>query len=233
MSKISGVYCICNRVSGELYVGHAFDIVMRWYQHRKCLRNGTRLSHRFLKAWRTFGEGAFEFIIVEAIENPTVELLEVREQHYLDTWAPEYNVARFAHGVASKARVLMSNRKKGNTNRRPDPSKCGNGLHQWIQGQLECGECRKLQLKRSYRKKVRHPPVSHSERMTPEVRGKISAALRDDSADSKVTRWRRAKEQPGYVPRSERPKVMTPGAIAQRRYRERHAGQEEPASLGG
>jgi group I intron endonuclease len=124
VNKIAGVYFIRNRATGERYVGSAQNIALRWSQHRNVLRKGVRLSHRFLQAWRTQGEEAFEFAVVETIENPTHEQLEAREQHYIDLWMPEYNVARYAHGVPAKARVIMSRSKKGKPSvKRTDPTK--------------------------------------------------------------------------------------------------------------
>ncbi len=78
----SGIYRIQNLVSGRSYYGSAVDIDRRMYDHRKSL-NGNYHRNRFLqRAWNKYGEDAFEFSVLEVVENK--EDLIAREQVYLD-----------------------------------------------------------------------------------------------------------------------------------------------------
>lgn len=89
----AGIYEIRNRVNGKRYVGSAVAIPQRWRQHRCELGKGRHNPH-LQSAWRKYGAEAFEFRVLELVADPT-KLIE-REQHYIDTLKPEYNVAKVA-----------------------------------------------------------------------------------------------------------------------------------------
>jgi group I intron endonuclease len=87
----SGIYRIHNIVNSRVYVGSAVNIPERWRAHRERLSKGTHKSPRLQSAWNKYGEPAFEFQFIEAVE-PTKEALLSREQVHLD--------AAFAAGLA-------------------------------------------------------------------------------------------------------------------------------------
>jgi group I intron endonuclease len=85
----SGIYRIrCNR-TGKFYVGSSKQIYVRWYEHRRSLRRGASGCVRLQRAWNKHGEECFQFSILEEC---SVDELEAREQFYVSTLKPDYNI---------------------------------------------------------------------------------------------------------------------------------------------
>jgi group I intron endonuclease len=82
--KLGGIYSIVHIESGRPYVGSAVLFFKRWSEHRMNLRRNKHPNQRLQNFWNKYGEDAFEFKIIEVIENPTKELLESREQYWID-----------------------------------------------------------------------------------------------------------------------------------------------------
>jgi len=86
----SGIYQIENQVNGKRYIGSAANLRRRWARHLNDLRRGEHHNRYLQRAFDKYGEEAFVFFILENIEP---ENLIVREQRYLDTFNPEYNIS--------------------------------------------------------------------------------------------------------------------------------------------
>lgn len=86
----SGIYRIVCTVTGKCYIGSAIQLERRWNEHRSQLRRNIHTNRKLQAAWNKHGEKAFVFEIVELVLIP--ELLTAREQHYLDTLKPVFNV---------------------------------------------------------------------------------------------------------------------------------------------
>lgn len=89
----SGIYEIVNLVNGKRYVGSALKFQQRWRQHRCELGKGRHNPH-LQAAWNKYGPEAFVYRVLEIVDDPN-RLIE-REQHYIDTLKPEYNIAKKA-----------------------------------------------------------------------------------------------------------------------------------------
>jgi group I intron endonuclease len=90
-----GVYAIVCTVNGKLYIGSSNNIYQRWHAHRHTLnrrKNGCRILQA---AWNKYGEGNFEFVVLERVDD--LNNLISREQHYIDTLKPEYNIRKIAN----------------------------------------------------------------------------------------------------------------------------------------
>jgi group I intron endonuclease len=74
-----GIYAIRNRRNGKIYVGSAANISKRWSRHRKDLREGCHRNRHRQAAFNRYGEGAFEFVVLEF----TLDLT-CREQYWID-----------------------------------------------------------------------------------------------------------------------------------------------------
>ncbi|QOV06330.1 G-I-Y Y-I-G homing endonuclease [Burkholderia phage Maja] len=96
---VCGIYKITSP-SGNFYIGQAQDIAKRWREHFRRMNCGNHHSVPFRRAVERYGVGAFEF---EIIEECSVESLNEREQFYLDTLKPKYNVALFV-GASMRGR---------------------------------------------------------------------------------------------------------------------------------
>lgn len=106
----SGIYAIVNDENGNKYIGSSVDIGARWRVHLCNLRKNKHHSSHLQNAWNKYGPGAFSFTVVEKCDRDS---LVSREQEYLDSEAPEYNVYTMAdspigHSVSPETRAKMS-----------------------------------------------------------------------------------------------------------------------------
>lgn len=90
----AGVYGITCSVNGKRYIGSSKDIQNRWWTHRYVLRKSKNHCLLLQNAWNKYGEDAFVFEVLEHVDN--LDDLIVREQYYLDTLKPEYNLRTIA-----------------------------------------------------------------------------------------------------------------------------------------
>lgn len=82
--KIVGIYQITCTANGKKYIGQSIDIKRRFTQHK------TQTSNKNLKEdLEQYGNKAFTF---EILEECTVKELTAREDYYLKTVQPEYNI---------------------------------------------------------------------------------------------------------------------------------------------
>lgn len=111
----SGIYKIKNKTNGHCYIGSAVNIDARWCIHKSDLHKNKHHSRHLQNAWNKYGEDTFEFRVIEYC---FVFTLIPREQHYIDTLKPEYNMsptAGSALGVkhSDESRANMSAWQKG------------------------------------------------------------------------------------------------------------------------
>jgi group I intron endonuclease len=105
-----GVYAIVNVATGERYIGGSTNIRSRWQTHLSHLRKNQSTHTKLQAAWNQWGENSFLVVVVEEVGNR--DELIAREQHYLDTYQPEYNTRQSAdnsigipHDEASRAKM--------------------------------------------------------------------------------------------------------------------------------
>lgn len=85
----SGIYSITHVASGRKYVGQARHFGRRWGCHRSQLRRGVHHSSVLQRAWDKYGADAFVFAVLERV---APDLLCDREQHWIDTLSPAFNL---------------------------------------------------------------------------------------------------------------------------------------------
>lgn len=85
----SGIYCIRNVLNNKRYVGSAVNLAARYRTHKYDLRRGKHHSPHLQNSWVKYGPDAFEFVVLESC---CAEDLITREQHWMDSLFPEYNV---------------------------------------------------------------------------------------------------------------------------------------------
>lgn len=88
--KKSGVYMLVNMVNGNKYIGSSKDIQCRLMSHRSYLRHNTHYNKHLQNAWNKYGEINFDYSILEFC---TEEDRIKREQYYVNTLNPEYNIS--------------------------------------------------------------------------------------------------------------------------------------------
>ncbi len=86
---VSGIYQITNTSNGKFYIGSSQDIRERWRLHFWTLRDGSSHCRYLQSAWTKYGASSFVFEVLELC--PKTSLLE-REQFYIDSLAPAYNM---------------------------------------------------------------------------------------------------------------------------------------------
>ncbi len=86
---VSGVYLIRCLTSGKIYIGASYRIYSRWAGHRTVLKKNKSTCRGLQNAWNKYGEAAFVFSILETCDRT---VLDEREQRYIDTLRPEYNL---------------------------------------------------------------------------------------------------------------------------------------------
>lgn len=111
----SGIYQISNSVNRKRYIGSAVNLKQRWREHVSSLRHGYHSNAHLQAAFNKYGEESFGFSVLEEVKT---EMLIAREQHYLDTMKPEYNLAPVAGSTlgyrhTDKARRKISDGSKG------------------------------------------------------------------------------------------------------------------------
>lgn len=116
----SGVYKIKNTVNDKCYIGSAVSFKNRWSRHRNDLRKGRHRNSHLQSAWNKYDEESFVFEVIEEVLDKSS--LIAKEQHYLDTLKPEYNMCLVAGshlGIkrSEETRRKMSDIRKGISHR--------------------------------------------------------------------------------------------------------------------
>jgi group I intron endonuclease len=89
-----GIYAIVNLTNGRHYVGSAINIRKRKAVHLCELRKGKHDNSKLQRAFNKYGEAEFRFDVLELVADTT--LLIEREQFWMDSTRPFYNILRVA-----------------------------------------------------------------------------------------------------------------------------------------
>jgi group I intron endonuclease len=89
VADLSGIYAIEHLASGRLYIGSARRVMNRWSEHKCRLRKNAHHSPKLQRSWNKHGAGAFDLVLIEAV---TKDELVTREQYWLDTLKPFFNI---------------------------------------------------------------------------------------------------------------------------------------------
>lgn len=116
VDNVRCIYQIRHLVSGKRYIGSTVQARKRWFEHRRRLRRNEHHSPALQAAWNKYAEALFVFEVIEVVGNS--EDLVAREQYFIDTYRPDYNVATLATGgggreVSDDTRRKLSERLKG------------------------------------------------------------------------------------------------------------------------
>ncbi len=111
----SYIYKILNTKTKDFYIGSTANVDKRWKEHKKFLNGNRHHSRHLQNAWNKYSGWVFEFEIVEACE---INKLIEREQFYIDTLKPRYNIRQIAHSQlglkrTDEAKLNMRNSRLG------------------------------------------------------------------------------------------------------------------------
>ena len=91
MNKISAVYQIRNKVTGERYVGSSVDVKRRWTQHMRPSVWKKQPNIKLYNDMQEYGLDNFMFAILKHVEP---EYLKQVEQEFIEMLKPAYNSNR-------------------------------------------------------------------------------------------------------------------------------------------
>lgn len=180
----SGIYQIRNILNGKRYIGSACKFRSRWHNHRSELRRGIHGNVKLQNAWKKAGESAFVF---EVIELCSKDMLMGREQQWLDSTAPEYNIARFARSYPG--RVVKAEQKQAISE--------ANRGNKYCVGRVMSAETRAKISKSKMGKKHKTPrSQEHTDRIAAAHRGlKRSPETRQRISEAQLRSWANRKRQ--------------------------------------
>lgn len=109
LNSLAGVYICINKSNGRMYVGSAgFKLMYRRFRaHLFFAKGGSILVN---KAVIKYGLVNFAFLVIKKVDVNLVSMktdLIAREQHYIDTLLPEYNIAKIAYSVLGIKRTIQ------------------------------------------------------------------------------------------------------------------------------
>ena len=114
------IYKILNTGNGKSYVGSTTNYGRRIKRHFEDLKSGKHHSQALQRAYDKYGKGSFVVTKIEELEYSCKEDILMREQHYLDSLCPEYNISKVAGSQlgtkrSEEYRQRLSEKMKGNT----------------------------------------------------------------------------------------------------------------------
>lgn len=90
-NNYTGIYKIINKINNKFYIGSCVSSKQRKNRHWNELRQNIHFNSHLQRSVNKYGLENFEFKIIEVVEDKTNLL--IREQYYLDTLKPDYNLA--------------------------------------------------------------------------------------------------------------------------------------------
>ncbi len=92
--KKFGIYKIINKKTGDFYIGSSNNFQNRFGVHKNHLKNNTHCNSYLQRVFNKYGNENINFEVIEYMIDETL-LLE-REQFYIDTLIPKYNLRKIA-----------------------------------------------------------------------------------------------------------------------------------------
>lgn len=103
----SGIYCIKNTNSNKIYVGSSKNMYHRLARHKSDLKKQKHGNPILQNSFNKYGEENFEFSVLEYCDSKDLSL---KEQYYIDTLNPTYNITRQVYRleIAEETRKKIS-----------------------------------------------------------------------------------------------------------------------------
>jgi group I intron endonuclease len=90
----SGIYCIKNLINNKVYIGQAFELSKREYEHFWALKNGTHWNKYLQRSFNKYGEINFIFEIKECCSK---QELDEKEKYYINL--SKSNIREFGYNM--------------------------------------------------------------------------------------------------------------------------------------
>lgn len=121
MKDKHGIYMITNKTNKMVYIGQTMQRFQKRYWHHKWrLNDGSHDNQHLQNAWNLYGADAFEFTVVEVVENydnSGLDNLEIKYIKYYKERGCCYNISDGGCGIRGVERTSEWKRKIGEKNR--------------------------------------------------------------------------------------------------------------------
>ena len=200
--NLAGVYRLVHVPTGRTYVGSSRNMAQRWAAHRKRLRAGIHENRRLQAVWSAHEETEFLFVVLETLETDNRCELIRREQLWLESLNPYFNLAptagsmagyRFPEEFRQRRREQMIGNKIRLGKPPPEAPKALFSIQRKGRpaSPAMLAHLQRMAVKRSatHQGKPKPPPLPRVRRpISPETRAKLSAAKRGNKSWSGKTR---------------------------------------------
>ena len=100
--KLTGIYMIRCKPNEKVYVGESEDIEKRWYRHRWSLNNNSHENYELQEDWNTYGEGNFEFKVIQKCKKENLYELEIIHIEQFEAFEKGYNKTKGGKGFGNQ-----------------------------------------------------------------------------------------------------------------------------------
>lgn len=175
--KQSGIYQIQSKIKPErIYIGSAIDIHSRIQKHMSELKRGKHGNSRLQNHANKYG---IDDLVVKIIEPCLLGFLLVREQYYIDTLNPYFNICKVAGNTtgikfSDEAKKKISDAHRGKKGHRPSPEGIER-IRQAHKGRIFSDETRE-KMRKAWRPKGTE--YKKGEKQPPEIRLKRGMTLK-------------------------------------------------------
>lgn len=90
----AGIYKITNLVNNKFYIGSSVNLYNRFHTHKTKLKQNIHVNKHLQNSFNKYGKNNFLFTVLEYCDK---NLIQDREQYYLDKLLPNYNHRKVAH----------------------------------------------------------------------------------------------------------------------------------------
>lgn len=126
----SGIYCIINIKNCKRYIGSSINIYQRLSAHKSYLKRNCHANIKLQNSWNKNSEESFDYYILEFCDS--IFLLD-REQFYIDTLSPEFNITMRVDRLerAEGSKIKQSNTRKERMDLGLIQTNCAKETHQY------------------------------------------------------------------------------------------------------
>lgn len=109
MQLKSRIYKIVNTINNKIYIGQTVNFIKRKSEHFVKLSKSIHVNSYLQNTYNKYGVDAFIFKIIEECE---INILTEREQFYIDSLKPEYNICKIAATTLGIKHTIEQNKAK-------------------------------------------------------------------------------------------------------------------------
>ena len=201
----SGIYYILNILQNKIYIGSSVNVIKRMSQHKNSLCKNNHYNKYLQKSWNKYGEGSFDFGILEKAKNQN--LIEI-EQKYIDHY--KSFIPKYGYNMNPAAEGRFGAKHSEETKKRL--SEIGMGKTPWNKGKSFSEEVKRKMSETKKGKKVsketrRKMSISQKGRKySEETRRKMSESQK---GNKNAIGCKRTKKQKAHLSRIHKGRIIS------------------------